>query len=108
MKHPFQQMRLQAESFYALITTWAEMRLEVAEDSALLRGYGFAPEIAEAFTTLVLDWEATLQLLEVPETLAPGAYELIELEGVVYACREGGKYRLDDQKVSVEVLSVYA
>jgi len=105
MKYAFQKIQLEADSFYALITTWAEMQLEVTEDSALIRGYGFAPEIAEAFTTLVLDWEAEIRLPEIPDGLTPGAYDLIELDGLVYACREGEKFRLADGEVSVEIVS---
>jgi len=81
------------------------MQLEVTEESALIRGYGFAPEIAEAFTTLVLDWEAEIRLPALPPGLTPGAYDLIELDGAVYACREGDKYRLEDGAVSVEIVS---
>lgn len=105
MKYAFQKIQLEADSFYALITTWAEMQLEITEDSATLRGYGFAPEIAEAFTTLVLDWEGEILLPALPPGLAPGAYDLIELDGLVYACREGEKYRLEDGEVSVEIVS---
>ena len=55
MKYAFQKIQLEAGSLLALIDTWAEMQLQVTDTSAKIIGYGFAPDIAEAFTTLVLE-----------------------------------------------------
>ena len=97
MKYAFTQLELQADSFYDLIGTWAEMQLVVPDEGpAYLHGYGFAQDIAAAFTTLVLDWSARIELPSGAVQLAPGTYELVRLEAGVFACRGGEKWLLGD------------
>ncbi len=106
MKYAFQKMRLEADSFYALINTWAETHLTVTEGAAVIIGYGFAYEIAGAFSNLVLDWETTIILPEEKLELKNGEYDLIMLDKELYACRNQQKYLLPDMAVTVEVVSV--
>ena len=108
MQFAFQKMRLEAEGFFDLINTWAEMQLVVTKDSATIIGDGYAYEIAKAFTLLVFDWEAAIPLdraaLDIPE----GSYDLIrdEDKNEVHACRGERYYVLHDRPVRVEVVSV--
>jgi len=101
-------MQLEAEGFFDLINTWAEMQLVVTKDSATIIGDGYAYEIAKAFTLLVFDWEAAIPLdraaLDIPE----GSYDLIrdEDKNEVHACRGERYYVLHDRPVRVEVVSV--
>jgi hypothetical protein len=97
MKYAFTQLELQADSFYDLIGTWAEMQLVVPDEgAAYLHGYGFTADIAAAFSALVLDWSARIELPADSVQLEPGEYELIRLETGVYACRGGEKWLLGD------------
>ena len=41
MRYPFQKMQLEADGFYDLINTWAEMQLVVTKDSATIIGEGY-------------------------------------------------------------------
>ena len=105
MKFAFQKMRLEADSLYALVSTWAEMQLQLTEDGAVITGYGFAHEIAEAFTNLVLDWEASIFFPEGNLSLESGTYELIFIKEKLYACRDQEKLLLEDTPVVVQVTS---
>ncbi|MCO6488459.1 MAG: hypothetical protein J5I98_08580 [Phaeodactylibacter sp.] len=105
MKYAFQKMRLEADSLYALINNWVETHLTVKEDTAVIIGYGYAYEIAGAFSNLVLDWEATIILPREELDLENGEYDLIILEKELYACRNQQKYLLPDMAVTVEVVS---
>lgn len=97
MPHAFNNLQLEADSFYGLIGTWAEMQLVVpAEGPAYLHGYGFAQDIAAAFTTLLHDWSARIELPPDAVSLAPGDYELIRLDEGVFACRGGDKWLVGD------------
>ena len=97
MKYAFKQLELQADSFYGLIGTWAEMQLVVPDEGpAYLHGYGFTADIAAAFTALVLDWSARIELPAGAVQLEPGKYELIRLEEGVFACRGGEKWLVED------------
>jgi hypothetical protein len=103
MKYAFKTLQLEAPGFYDLIGTWAETRLRVTDTDATIAGYGFTRDIAAAFTTLVLDWEARI-ILSAAAGLSPGEYELIHREdGIVYACRGQQSYPLPDGAVRVEV-----
>lgn len=106
MKYAFQKMRLEADSFYALINNWVETHLTVTEGAAVIIGYGYAYEIARAFSNLVLDWEATIILPREELELENGEYDLIMLEKELYACRNQQKYLLPDGPAVVEVVSV--
>lgn len=106
MKYAFQKMRLEARSLYALIQTWAEMRLAVTEDSAAITGYGYTYDIAGAFSDLVLDWEATILLRRDGLNLRPGEYDLLTLGEELYAFRDQRQYPVPDGPVVVEVVSV--
>jgi len=104
MLYPFTHLELQADSFYDLIGTWAEMQLVVpAEGPAYLHGYGFTQDIATAFTALVLDWTARVELPPGSVQLEPGTYELIRLEAGVFACRGGEKWLVEDLGCKVVV-----
>lgn len=105
MKYAFQQATLQANSYYRLIQTWAEMQLVAEPGGAYLHGYGYAHEIAEAFSALLLDWSATIRLPEGTADLPPGTYELIVLEGQLYACQAQQRWPLPDAAVEVELVS---
>ena len=106
MKYAFQKMRLEADSLYALINNWVETHLTVTEGAAVIIGYGYAYEIAGAFSNLVLDWEATVLLPRAGLELENGEYDLIMLGEELYACRNQQKYLLPDLAVTVEVVSV--
>lgn len=106
MRFAFQQMQLQADSLFALIQTWAEMQLVLTEDSAEIIGFGYSPEISEAFTLLVFDWEATIILPEADLAIPIGSYDLIRQEDMLYACKEQRSYPLADCPVLVRVMSV--
>lgn len=106
MKFAFRKMRLEAESFYAIISAWAEMQLLITDEQAAISGFGFSEDIAEAFSTLVLDWEATIFLPRDEIALPPGAYSLIRLGDEAFACRGQQKFLLEDHAVTVEVLSL--
>ncbi len=88
MQHAFQKMQLQAPSFYARIDTWAEMKLLVTDDGAHLTGYFYDKEIADAFSTLIDDWEATIPLPESELGLEPGTYELGIKDETLHAFRK--------------------
>ncbi len=107
MKYAFHHLALQAPSLYALIGTWAELRLTVTDTTALITGYGYAPGIAAAFTALVLDWEATIALDRDRLELDNGAYDLFrsEEDDTAFACRKQQSFPLPDQAVWVEVVS---
>ncbi len=106
MRFAFQKMQLEAPSLYALIDTWAEMQLEVTDSAAVIKGYGFSHEIAKAFTTLVLDWEAKIFLARESLSLDPGTYDLVRVDEALFACRDQQKYLVTDRGVAVEVQSV--
>ena len=105
MPFAFRTMRLQAKSLYSLINTWVEMNLAVTEEAAIITGFGFAQDIAWAFTNLVFDWEASISLPRGGVGLETGEYKLIRLGEALYACRDQQKYLLADQPVVVEVKS---
>lgn len=108
MPYAFQQMRLEAESLYALINTWAETQLEVRPDAAVIVGYGYNEAISEAFTLLVFDWEATIHLDISDLDIPLGAYRLIRSQTtyLLYACSKEDSYPIPDRPVVVEVVSV--
>jgi hypothetical protein len=106
MPFEFQKIQLYADSLLSLINTWAEMQLIVEEDSFSIIGYGYTDEIAEAFTILVFDWEATISLQETPPDIPPGSYDLVGDEGIIFACKDQKCFPIKDQAVIVEVLSV--
>ena len=106
MKYAFQKMRLEADSLYSLINNWVETHLTVTEGAAIIIGYGYAYEIAGAFSNLVLDWEATIVLPRAELELENGEYDLIMLKEKLYACRNQQKFLLPDGPVVVEVVSV--
>ena len=105
MKFAFTTLQLEAPGFYDLIGTWAETQLRITDTDARITGYGYTPDIAAAFTALVLDWEARI-ILSAPAGLRPGEYDLIRRDdGIVYACRGQHSYPLPDGPVRVEVRS---
>lgn len=104
MKYAFQSMHLSADSFYDIIDKWVRTQLYITPDEARIEGYGYTNDVAGAFATLILDWEATIFLPITDLDLAVGQYDLIRLEEVVYACRAGEKYPLLDQEVEVRVI----
>ena len=106
MRYPFQKMQLEADGFYKLINTWAEMQLVVTEESATIIGEGYTYEILKAFTALVFDWEASIPLSKESLGLSEGSYGLIREGAVVYACKDQQAYPLPDRPVTVEVVSV--
>lgn len=106
MQFAFQKMRLETESYQSIIGAWVEMQLQVTPETAVLIGYGFTPEVAEGFTLLVLDWEATVTLPREGINLETGHYGLILIDEELYACRDQQKYRLADGPAVVEVVSV--
>jgi hypothetical protein len=101
MKYTIQKIRIEADSLYTIIDNWNKMTLEVRNDSAVLSGDGFAYDIAEAFNTLILEWEAEVALTNVPDELHPGKYELMEKEGTVYAVHHEERYEIEDQDAVV-------
>ncbi|MCB9295534.1 MAG: hypothetical protein H6559_20775 [Lewinellaceae bacterium] len=106
MKFAFQKMQLEADGFYKLINTWAEMQLVVAEDSATIIGYGYTYEIAGAFTMLVFDWEASIPIAKEGLNIPEGSYDLSRMGDKVHACSREKAYFLPDRPVTVEVVSV--
>lgn len=106
MKYPFQKMHLEAEGFFDLIGTWAEMQLVVSGDAAVIIGDGYTFEIAKAFTALVLDWEARIPLPRHELDLPDGAYDLSHQGSIVFACKGQEAYPVVDRAVRVEVVSV--
>ena len=106
MKYAFQKMRLEADSFYALINNWVETQLVVTDSSACIIGYGYAYEIAGAFSDLVLDWEATILLPRQALGLEAGEYDLSMLEEGLFAFKGQQRFPLADRPVVVEVVSV--
>jgi hypothetical protein len=105
MKYAFQKMRLEAPNFYALINNWVETQLIVTETGARIIGYGYAYEIAGAFSDLVLDWEATILLSQEPD-LESGQYNLYMLDEGLFAFKDQQRFPVADQPVVVEVVSV--
>jgi hypothetical protein len=103
---PFQKMRLEADGFYDLINTWAEMQLVVTKDSATIIGDGYAHEILEAFTVLVFDWEASIPLSKESLDIPEGSYDLSRMGDIVHACTNRQAYPLPDRPVTVEVVSM--
>ena len=106
MKYAFQKMRLEADSFHALINNWVETQLVVTDSSARIIGYGYAYEIAGAFSDLVLDWEAAILLPRQELGLEAGEYDLSMLEEGLYAFKDQHRFPLADRPVVVEVVSV--
>lgn len=106
MPFAFQKMQLEADSLLALVSTWAEMQLIVEETSATIIGYGYTDEIAEAFTILVFDWEATIILDRSQLEIPIGSYDLIRSDDQLFACKDQQSFILMDQPVKVAVLSV--
>ncbi|MCB0614606.1 MAG: hypothetical protein KDC75_14920 [Phaeodactylibacter sp.] len=106
MKFAFQKMQLEADGFYKLINTWAEMQLVVTEDSATIIGYGYTYEIAGAFTMLVFDWEASIPIAKEGLNIPEGSYDLSRMGDKVHACSSEKAYFLPDRPVTVEVVSV--
>jgi hypothetical protein len=105
MKYAFQKIRLEAGSFYALINNWVETQLIVSDSGARIIGYGYAYEIAAAFSDLVLDWEAAILLSQEPG-LETGQYDLSMLDEGLFAFKDQQRFPLADQPVVVEVVSV--
>ncbi|MCO6479472.1 MAG: hypothetical protein J5I94_22750 [Phaeodactylibacter sp.] len=105
MKFAFQKMQLEADGFYGLINTWAEMQLVVTKDSATIIGYGYAHEILEAFTLLVFDWEASIPIAKEGLGIPEGSYDLSRMGDKVHACTSEKAYFLPDRPVTVEVVS---
>ncbi len=106
MKYAFQKMRLEAQSLYALIQTWAEMHLTLTEDSATITGYGYTYDIAGAFSDLVLDWEATILLPRDRLDFALGEFDLLTVGEELYAFRNQQQYPVPDGPVILEVVSM--
>ncbi|MEZ4995359.1 MAG: hypothetical protein R2824_33385 [Saprospiraceae bacterium] len=106
MPFPIQKMHLEAPSLYALISTWAETQMIISEKIAQIIGYGYARDVAEAFTLLVFDWEATIFLDRTGLMLPAGTYGLIHDGDTLLACREQQSFSIPDQPVTIEVISV--
>lgn len=106
MKHPFQKMQLQADSWYALIGTWAEMQLIVRDGTAEIIGEGYTYEIARALTLLVFDWEARILLPMQELDIPAGSYDLSRQGDRVHASSGSDYFLLPDREVVVEVVSV--
>lgn len=106
MRLPFQKMQLEAEGFYDLINTWAEMQLVVTEDSAMIIGEGYTYEILKAFTNLVFDWEASIPISKEGLNIPEGSYDLSRMGDKVHACTSEKAYPLPDRPVRVEVVSM--
>lgn len=104
MSFPFQSMQLRAPSLYALLAVPAAMRLFVDEQQAFIRGDGYPQEVAAAFSALVLDWEATISCAAFDLGLQPGAYDLIFVDGQLYACANDHRQLLADRPVRVAVV----
>ena len=83
-----------------------ETQLIVTESSARIIGYGYAYEIAGAFSDLVLDWEATILLPRQALGLETGEYDLSMLEEGLFAFKDQQRFPLADQRVVVEVVEV--
>lgn len=81
---------------WALINNWVETQLIVTESSARIIGYGYAYEIAGAFSDLVLDWEATILLSQEPG-LEAGQYDLSMLDEGLFAFKDQQRFPLADQ-----------
>lgn len=103
MKYAFTKLRLEAPALHPLITTWAEMKLTVTEANALITGFGFASDIADALTTLAPGWEATIFLPRATVPLKPGEYNLDLIGKDLYAFRGQLKQAVPDGPVVVEV-----
>ena len=106
MRYPFQKMRLEADGFYDLINTWAEMQLVVTKDSATIIGEGYTYEILKAFTALVFDWEASIPISKEGLGIPEGSYDLSRMGDKVHACTSEKAYFLPDRPVTVEVVSM--
>ena len=106
MRYPFQKMQLEADGFYDLINTWAEMQLVVTEESATIIGEGYTYEILKAFTALVFDWEASIPIVKAGLNIPEGSYDLSRMGDKVHACTSEKAYFLPDRPVTVEVVSV--
>ena len=83
-----------------------ETQLIVTESSARIIGYGYAYEIAGAFSDLVLDWEAAILLPRQELSLETGEYDLSMLEEGLFAFKDQQRFPLADQRVVVEVVEV--
>lgn len=105
MRFAFQKMQLEANGFYDLINTWAEMQLVVTKDAATIIGDGYTYEIAKAFTALVFDWEASIPLTKTGLNIPEGSYDLSRQGDIVHACTAQEAYPLPDRSVTVEVIS---
>ena len=99
-------MQLEADGFYKLINTWAEMQLVVTKDSATIIGEGYTYEILKAFTALVFDWEASIPIAKEGLGIPEGSYDLSRMGDKVHACTSEKAYFLPDRPVTVEVVSV--
>ena len=104
MRFAFQNMRLEADSLYALVANPVEMQLQVTDGEAVIVGYGYPREIAGAFTELVLDWEATILPNEDEFDLEPGEYDLLMVNEELFACKDQEKQAIPDMAVVVEVV----
>ncbi len=82
-----------------------ETQLIVTESGARIIGYGYAYEIAGAFSDLVLHWEATILLSQEPG-LEAGQYDLSMLDEGLFAFKGQQRFLLADQLAAVEVVSV--
>lgn len=105
MKYAFKKMRLEADRLVPLVTDWAEMQLIVTDERAIIRGFGFAQDIAEAFSALLLDWDATVLLRHYPRDLAPGTYDLTVIGEDIYVIQSARKFLVPDGPVVVETVA---
>ncbi len=106
MKYSFRNLRLKADSLYAIVSAWSDMKLLVSPQSARIINAGFSHEVAQAFSTLVMDWEASVLLPKEKLPLEIGLYDLILIKNSLYACREQHHYLLGDMDVVVEVATL--
>lgn len=106
MKYAFKKINLEADRLVPLITSWAEMQLTLTGEKAIIRGFGFAHDIAEAFSALVLNWEVTVLLHASPPGLPPGTYDLTAIGEDLYATHDQQKFLVPDGPVTVEVTAV--
>lgn len=106
MTPPFQNLRLEADSLYALINDWAQMQLTVAHDYAVITGFGFHADLAGAFSALVPDWEASIFLPTTYLDWETGTYSLELVDEKCYASRNQQGFLLPDVPVVVVVVSM--
>jgi hypothetical protein len=115
MPYEFQTAQLYAPSLSALIATPIEFQVIVGPRAAgaetvpiRIEGDGFPLDVQEAFSRLVLDWEATLHAtLPAAAAPPPGTYALTRAEdGELRAAGVGVAYPIADRAVVVGLTSV--